>query len=126
MFLQDRQRDTVTFAPRTVTVGQDDLTTLTFRVADVTPKATIKIVVTGAQSVTYGPMREPTNTLVTYPFRFRLPYGTYAYAIDATDLAGNRAVQVDGKLRNPAPFTVRVGVRPPHHPNTQRSPQAAL
>jgi hypothetical protein len=103
----------VTFAPHTVTVGQGHWTTLAYRVADATPKASVQIKITGAQGAKYGPMLEQTNKLVPYRFRCLLPYGTYTYAIEATDLAGNRAVQVGGTLRTPAPFTVRAGVDNP-------------
>ena len=106
----------VTFAPEAVTVGQGYWTTLAFRVVDVTPQATVRIKVTGPQTKTYPPMLEPTNKLVTYRFRCKLPYGTYTYAVEATDLAGNTAVQIGSNaLRKPAPvITATASVDDPY------------
>lgn len=75
----------VTFAPGAATVGQGHWTTIAFRVVDVTPKAHVRIRITGPHTATYGPMLEPTNRHVTYRFRCQLPYGTYTYAVEAKD-----------------------------------------
>jgi hypothetical protein len=97
----------VVFGPSAVTVGEGGMTALALRVNDVTPKATVLVKIVGE---TYGPKLEKTNGLVDFQLPFVLPYGNYAYTVEATDLAGNRAIPVTGTLRYPAPFTVAVGV----------------
>ena len=67
--------------------------TLRYEVTDLTPKATVKILVTtlgGAPVQTFKLGKQPTNEQLKYKFLCTLNKGTYLYVVDAVDLASNR------------------------------------
>jgi hypothetical protein len=84
----------VTVARATVRRGRT--ATIVYRIADLTPRATVRIVVTGAggaQARALGSALRTTGARHTLRFACTLPRGTYRIVVRATDLAGNRQVK---------------------------------
>jgi hypothetical protein len=66
---------------------------LRYRVADLTPRASVRLVVrtlSGRRRATLRPGWRATGTLQTASWRATLPRGTYRVWVYATDQAGNR------------------------------------
>ncbi len=84
----------VTVARATVRRGRT--ATIAFRINDLTPQATVRLVVMGArgaQSRALGSALRTTGVRHTLRFACTLPRGTYRIVVRATDLAGNRQVK---------------------------------
>ena len=81
----------ITKALSNVSVRRGERATLTFRIDDLTPRATVvvKIYQGGQLKKTLGVGARATNTDLTYRFRCALPRGRYIWKIYATDMAGN-------------------------------------
>lgn len=66
--------------------------TLSYKVTDLTPKATVKIIVTtraGAHKKTFKLGKQATNKQLKFKFDCTLKKGTYLYVVKAVNLAGN-------------------------------------
>jgi hypothetical protein len=78
------------------TVRRGRTATIVYRITDLTPQATVRIVVTGArgaQARAPRPALRSTGARHTLRFACTLPRGTYRIVVRATDLAGSRQVK---------------------------------
>jgi hypothetical protein len=82
-----------TTSARAAVVRRGARVTLRYRVADLTPRANVRLVVKttrGALRKTLRPGWRGTNTLRSASWRCTLARGTYRFFVYATDQAGNR------------------------------------
>lgn len=78
---------------RAASVRQGARVLLRYRVDDLTPQASVRLVVrtlSGRTRATLRPGRRATGALLTSPWRATLPRGVYRVWVYATDQAGNR------------------------------------
>jgi hypothetical protein len=83
-------RPPTTHALNAVSVKKGNWITVRYKIADLTPRAKVKIHISGSTSKTFNRGSQPTNKVLR--LRFKLPPGQYTYTVAATDLVGNRAV----------------------------------